>query len=269
MLATCGDTYLGGDDFDDRVIDLLADEFVAKHGVNVRKDPYALREAEVRRREREARALGGRRGRDPHPRDRALGRGRDAHARAQAHLEGVRRAGRRPGAAHLQGVRRGAAAGRPGAARPRGRDPGRRSHAAAADPRGGDPLLRSDAEDRRRSGPGRRDGRRHPRLDAGGGDRAGRLPARRHAALAAHRRGRRPGRAGDRAQHARADRADAHLHHVPGLPGVGEDPRLPGRVAQGRARTSCSGSSSSAASRSCRAARSRSTSPSRSTATAS
>jgi molecular chaperone DnaK len=42
VLATCGDTYLGGDDFDDRVIDLLADEFVAKHGVNVRKDPYAL-----------------------------------------------------------------------------------------------------------------------------------------------------------------------------------------------------------------------------------
>ncbi len=41
VLATCGDTYLGGDDFDDRVIDLLADEFVAKHGVNVRKDPYA------------------------------------------------------------------------------------------------------------------------------------------------------------------------------------------------------------------------------------
>jgi molecular chaperone DnaK len=42
VLATCGDTYLGGDDFDDRVIDLLADEFVAKHGVNVRKDPYSL-----------------------------------------------------------------------------------------------------------------------------------------------------------------------------------------------------------------------------------
>jgi molecular chaperone DnaK len=42
VLATCGDTYLGGDDFDDRIIDLLADEFVAKHGVNVRKDPYAL-----------------------------------------------------------------------------------------------------------------------------------------------------------------------------------------------------------------------------------
>ena len=29
VLATCGDTFLGGDDFDDRLIDLLADEFVA------------------------------------------------------------------------------------------------------------------------------------------------------------------------------------------------------------------------------------------------
>ncbi len=42
VLATCGDTYLGGDDFDDRVIDLLADEFMAKTGINLRKDMYAL-----------------------------------------------------------------------------------------------------------------------------------------------------------------------------------------------------------------------------------
>ena len=42
VLSTCGDTYLGGDDFDDRVIDLLADEFAAKHGINLRGDPYAL-----------------------------------------------------------------------------------------------------------------------------------------------------------------------------------------------------------------------------------
>ncbi len=42
VLATCGDTFLGGDDFDDRIMDLLADEFVAKHGVNPRNDPYAF-----------------------------------------------------------------------------------------------------------------------------------------------------------------------------------------------------------------------------------
>jgi molecular chaperone DnaK len=42
VLATCGDTFLGGDDFDDRVLDLLADEFVAKAGVNPRNDPFAF-----------------------------------------------------------------------------------------------------------------------------------------------------------------------------------------------------------------------------------
>ena len=42
VLSTCGDTYLGGDDFDDRIIDLLADEFVAKNGINLRGDPFAL-----------------------------------------------------------------------------------------------------------------------------------------------------------------------------------------------------------------------------------
>jgi len=42
VLATCGDTFLGGDDFDDRIIDLLADEFIAEHGTNPRNDPFAL-----------------------------------------------------------------------------------------------------------------------------------------------------------------------------------------------------------------------------------
>ena len=42
VLATSGDTFLGGDDFDDRLIDLLADEFTASQGINLRNDPYAL-----------------------------------------------------------------------------------------------------------------------------------------------------------------------------------------------------------------------------------
>jgi molecular chaperone DnaK len=47
VLATCGDTFLGGDDFDDRLIDLLADEFLKKHGVNLRNDVYALERLKV------------------------------------------------------------------------------------------------------------------------------------------------------------------------------------------------------------------------------
>jgi|GEM_PF-125774 len=42
VLSTCGDTYLGGDDLDDRLIDLLADEFVAREGINLRGDPFAF-----------------------------------------------------------------------------------------------------------------------------------------------------------------------------------------------------------------------------------
>ncbi len=47
VLSTCGDTFLGGDDFDDRLIDLLADEFATKHGVNPRQDLYALEKLKV------------------------------------------------------------------------------------------------------------------------------------------------------------------------------------------------------------------------------
>ena len=40
--ATNGDGHLGGDDFDQRVIDYLADEFLKSDGVDLRKDPMAL-----------------------------------------------------------------------------------------------------------------------------------------------------------------------------------------------------------------------------------
>jgi len=42
VLATCGDTALGGDDFDRAVIGVLADEFAAAHGVDLRADAVAL-----------------------------------------------------------------------------------------------------------------------------------------------------------------------------------------------------------------------------------
>jgi len=42
VLSTNGDTHLGGDDFDQRVIDWLADEFLRDQGIDLRKDPMAL-----------------------------------------------------------------------------------------------------------------------------------------------------------------------------------------------------------------------------------
>ncbi len=40
--STDGDTHLGGDDFDQRIIDWLADEFKNDEGIDLRKDPMAL-----------------------------------------------------------------------------------------------------------------------------------------------------------------------------------------------------------------------------------
>jgi molecular chaperone DnaK len=42
VLATHGDTSLGGDDFDRVIIDLLADEFMTEHSINLRNDSVAL-----------------------------------------------------------------------------------------------------------------------------------------------------------------------------------------------------------------------------------
>ena len=42
VLATNGDTHLGGDDFDEALIDYVASEFQKEQGIDVRQDPMAL-----------------------------------------------------------------------------------------------------------------------------------------------------------------------------------------------------------------------------------
>src|SRR5690606_24889137 len=42
VLSTDGDTHLGGDDVDQKIIDWLADEFNKEEGIDLRKDPMAL-----------------------------------------------------------------------------------------------------------------------------------------------------------------------------------------------------------------------------------
>ncbi|HQN00569.1 MAG TPA: molecular chaperone DnaK [Candidatus Hydrogenedentes bacterium] len=42
VLSTNGDTHLGGDDFDQKIIDWLAEEFLRDQGIDLRKDPMAL-----------------------------------------------------------------------------------------------------------------------------------------------------------------------------------------------------------------------------------
>ncbi|MGN5756890.1 Hsp70 family protein, partial [Acinetobacter calcoaceticus] len=42
VLATNGDTFLGGEDFDIRLIDYLVDEFKKESGINLKGDPLAM-----------------------------------------------------------------------------------------------------------------------------------------------------------------------------------------------------------------------------------
>jgi len=42
VLSTNGDTHLGGDDFDQKIIDFLADQFKAKEGIDLRNDRTSL-----------------------------------------------------------------------------------------------------------------------------------------------------------------------------------------------------------------------------------
>ena len=42
VLATAGDSYLGGDDFDDRLVDFFADQFMEQFKINPREDMKAL-----------------------------------------------------------------------------------------------------------------------------------------------------------------------------------------------------------------------------------
>jgi molecular chaperone DnaK len=42
VLSTNGDTFLGGEDFDQRIMDYLVDEFKKEHGVDLKKDMLAL-----------------------------------------------------------------------------------------------------------------------------------------------------------------------------------------------------------------------------------
>ncbi len=41
VLATNGDTHLGGEDFDNRIVDYLIDEFKTEQGVDLRTDPIS------------------------------------------------------------------------------------------------------------------------------------------------------------------------------------------------------------------------------------
>ena len=93
VLSTNGDTHLGGDDFDDRVIRYLIDEFKKDQGVDLSKDPMAMQRLKEGLGEGEDRALDSDRDRDQS----ALHHGRPVRSEAperEAQPLEVRAAGR-------------------------------------------------------------------------------------------------------------------------------------------------------------------------------
>ena len=83
--ATNGDTHLGGDDYDRRVVDHVAEEFLRDEGIDLRKDPQALQRLDRGLGEGQAGALVGAAGADQPAvhhggpdRAQAPGRGTDA-----------------------------------------------------------------------------------------------------------------------------------------------------------------------------------------------
>ena len=42
VLSTAGDTYLGGDDFDDRIMNWMAEDFLARHRLDLRQNRFCL-----------------------------------------------------------------------------------------------------------------------------------------------------------------------------------------------------------------------------------
>jgi len=57
VLSTSGDTHLGGDDFDKRIVDFLADDFQKNEGVDLRQDRQALQRLTEAAEKAKARAL--------------------------------------------------------------------------------------------------------------------------------------------------------------------------------------------------------------------
>ena len=123
--ATNGDTHLGGDDLDDRIIQWLADEFKKAEGIDLSRDRMALQRLKEGGREGEDRALD-RAGNRDQPAVHHGGPDRAEAPAGEADAREARAAGRRPAAADdgaraagARRRRRGSTADRRGRARRR------------------------------------------------------------------------------------------------------------------------------------------------------
>ena len=229
--ATNGDTHLGGDDFDQVLIDWLVAEFKRDQGIDLSKDSMALQRlkeaAEKAKMELSSTTL------DRHQPALHHRHVRRTEAPQLPALAGqVRAPGGRAGAAHDPAHGEGAVRRRPRRRRHRRGGARGRLDPDPQDSAGGRRLLRAGAppgSQPRRGGGGRGgDPGRRP-----GGRREGRAAAGRDAALPGNRDAGRRHDAPDRAEHDDPHQEDGGLLHRRGQPDDGRDPRPPGRAEDG------------------------------------
>ena len=265
--STNGDTFLGGEDFDKRIIDFLADEFKKQQGIDLRNDRLALQ----RLREAAEKAkielsstketsinlpfiTADQNG--PKHLDIKLSR-----AKFETLVDDLVQRTIGPCMAALKDAGIDAKADRRGGA-------GRRHDAHAQGAGDREDLLRQGSAPGRQPGRGRRHRCRHPgRRPAG--RRQGRAAARRDAAFARHRDAGRRVHAAHRAQHHDPGQEEPGLFDRRGQSAGGDHPGLPGRTRDGGRQQAAWASSTSSAFRRRRAACRRSRSRSTSTPTAS
>ena len=229
VLSTNGDTHLGGDDFDQRVIDWLIDEFKKAEGIDLRQDRQALQrlKAEAEKAKIELSSAQQTEINLPFITADASGPKHLNVTLTRAKLEqlvGDLLTGTLgPGE---EGPRR----CRQEARRHRRGRPRRRPDAHAVRPEARRRVLRQGAPQGREPGRSGRHRRGHPGRRAQGRSQ-GRPPARRHPADPRHRDPRRRDDADHPAQHDHPDGQEPGLQHRRRQPAQRRDPRPPGRTA--------------------------------------
>ena len=231
VLSTNGDTFLGGEDFDQRLMDYLCDEFKKEPGIDLRKDMLALQRLKDAAEKAKIELSSSQQTEVNLPYITADAVGPEAPG-DQDHARQVREPGRGADRAHDRAVpHRDQGRGRE-ALRHRRRHPRRRPDAHAEGAGQGEGVLRQGAAQGRESGRSGRGRRGDPGRRAAG-RRQGRAAARRDAAVARHRNA---GRRDDQAhpeEHDDPDQGEAGVLDRGRQPDRRDDPRAAGRARDG------------------------------------
>ena len=231
--STNGDTFLGGEDFDARIVAFLADDFKREQGVDLRTDKLALqrlKEAAGKGQDRTLLGEGDRHQPAVHHRRRR----RTEAPSDQDDAREARNPRGRPHHPHDGTVRSGPEGRRRRRFRDRRGHPRRRHDANAEGHRG--PSSSSSAESPRATSTRTRSVAIGAAVQGAvlKGGREGRAPARRDAPQPGNRDPRRHLHTPDRAQHHHPDQEEPDLLHGRGRPDNGHDQSVPGRTRDGR-----------------------------------